>query len=371
MAALQVDAAGRDAIAAIPQRTLEWKAARVGRLTASNFGAAINQGPPGSQRTLLLNMLYPELSELKGKAKEFAKWGTDMEPVARDVYELHRREAMEAKSVGGGACLRVYETGLLVCVERGWLASSPDFVVEEPRDGHERGTDSAPPANEFHERAPYKIPTPAFQGRTWTGPPARTDFDAIRGCGEIKCPATHKLYSSDPKHAKYGFPAYYYAQIQGVCAINGWPFCDVVVFTPTVTEITRFYRNAVYWDEVLLPGLTKFYFKDFLPRMQLKAQGRLRYGEVDPVMVLPGRVGGFVPGPAPIQKPSPSLAEDDSDRQRKRTRFAVMSNVGIGEEVWELRTDTWEAVFTRGVVLGWWWDKTMYAPDPPFGYVEV
>ena len=113
------------------------------------------------------------------------------------------------------------------------------------------------------------------------------------GCGEIKCPATKMLYSQTEKHNKYAFPEYYYDQIQGVMAINDWPWCDTVVHTPYVTEVVRFYANPVYWKTDLFPKLERFYFNDFLPRLRLRTQGTLKRGEVDPVLVIPSCVLGL------------------------------------------------------------------------------
>lgn len=261
VAALAVDAAARDEIANHPQRSVAWKRARCGRLTASNFGAAAGHHLPGADKKLLHAMLWPELFALEGRAAEFAAWGTENEPVARDVYAQHRPQCV------------VTETGLLVSLEQGWLASSPDFVVDEPI------TDPSPAAaNAYHLCDPYLITKD-------TPPQVLIDVSRgfVRGCGEIKCPATRSLYSAMAKHAKHGLPEYYYDQIQGVMAVSHWPWCDVVVYTPELTEVTRFYYNDHYWANELLPALREFYFERFLPRLQLRAAGVLQPGEVDPV----------------------------------------------------------------------------------------
>ena len=283
---LDVSAEERVRISELKQGSPEWLQARYGRLTASNFGAAAGHHLPGARTKLLQAMVWPETHVLEGRAAEFAAYGTANEPVARDVYVKDRQSR-------GVSCVRVYETGLLVSEEFGWLGSSPDFIVEEYTAIHERKQSTVVPlANEHHARAPYIIEHPLGAAVFCAAADAVSgDVDPsltlTRGCGEIKCPATHKLYSSSAKHAKYGFPDYYYDQIQGIMAINDWPWCDTVVYTPTRTEVIRFYANKVYWTTELLPALRSFYFDEFLPRLNMRISGRLTNGAIDPVMNIP------------------------------------------------------------------------------------
>ena len=333
-ATLQVTPSERDEIAKLAQGSDAWLKARYGRLTASNFGAAAGNHLPGAKKKLLKAMLWPETHKLSGFAAKFAAYGTEHEAVARDVYTLDRQK-------NGAIGLRVWETGLLVSLEHGWLGSSPDFVVEEASEAHERPIGNI--TNEHHCRAPYTIlhasgarkfiadanleagvtegPGAAMETTIGCGEikcPVEKGFGAAMettigcgeikcpaekgsgatmkttiGCGEIKCPATKMLYSQTEKHNKYAFPEYYYDQIQGVMAINDWPWCDTVVHTPYVTEVVRFYANPVYWKTDLFPKLERFYFNDFLPRLRLRTQGTLKRGEVDPVLVIPSCVLGL------------------------------------------------------------------------------
>lgn len=284
---LTVDAKRREHIASLKQGTSEWLEARYGRLTASRFGAVAGHHTTTAKNDVLRGMLWPELDELVGRAKDFAAYGSRNEALARSVYESDRRSR-------GSAVVDLYETGLLVSVEHGWLGSSPDFVIEERSRLHERPVGII--RNEHHARAPYII-VHASGAQTFIDDCSRkmvasedttsTSLETVVGCGEIKCPATLKLYSRNAKHAKYAFPEYYYDQIQGVMAINGWPWCDTVVYTPLETEVIRFYANAEYWSKTLFPALRSFYFDEFLPRLQLRCQGKLPRGAVDPVMVIP------------------------------------------------------------------------------------
>lgn len=289
VAKLQVTPEQREEIAALKQGSPEWKASRYGRLTASNFGAAAGHHVPGSRRKLLEAMLWPEHHALDGRAAQFAAYGTLNEPVARDVYITDRKSR-------GVSCVRVFETGLLVSLEHGWLGSSPDFIVEEYTELHERKPSCLPIPNSHHSRMPYTIDHLQgahhfIENTPLIDPPAEPFVHTLtRGCGEIKCPATQKLYSQSPKHAKYGFPEYYYDQIQGIMAINSWPWCDTVVYTPYQTEVIRFDASPEYWEKELFPALKDFYFNDFLPRLNLRVQGKLGPGQIDPILEIPACV---------------------------------------------------------------------------------
>ena len=306
---LQVTPDRRAQIASFEQRSPEWFLERFGRATSSNFGAAVGHYTPSAQQKVLTNMLWPEQASLQGKAAAFAEWGTTMETVARDLYVNYRRKTLGPDL---GPLLQVTETGLLVSLDEGWLAASPDFVVDEPvpigsgDDDVIPGAAAAPPTptpeptNVYHARAPYIIdhvveaalfkrdperdPEPGLEPEPASEAPTIPGIKMVRGCGEIKCPASKTLYSVTGKHDEHQFPRHYYDQITGTMAINGWPWCDTVVYTPLKTEVIRFYFNSKYWLEELLPALRAFYFHTFLPRLKLRVQGRLRPGETDPVL---------------------------------------------------------------------------------------
>lgn len=352
LASLQVTGETAMTIAAIPQRTQEWHQERWGRLTASNYGAAAYHGsascpsPAAAARDLLGKMLYPELaSASQGIAAAMMAYGTNNEPVARDVYTLDRLRARPGS-------VYVYESGLCVSLEHGWLAASPDFFVDEYLPGHERDVEGVAPTpnNPTHARPPYviahasgpfdlidalreatasrghdvetpdAIATEAVENTDGSGsgsgsvptttapaptPAPPSTVVVSRGCGEIKCPARSKqFYSSSPAHVKYGVPVYYYDQIQGVMAITERPWCDMVVFTPTATEVTRFYFDATYWRTELQPALWKFYSTQFLPRAELRARGIIKNGALDPAL-------------APLPALSESEPEPESDTEEE------------------------------------------------------
>jgi hypothetical protein len=327
---LRVTAEQRDAIAAYPQRSVDWKRARCGRGTASNFAAMLGGEwhLPGAQKQVLAAMLWPDRFKLEGMAAKFAAWGTANEPVARDVYIAHRRAQLDAAQPGSGRYLNVYETGLLVSREFGYLAASPDFVVQEPLFGHEGGPAPSSCANPHHAREPYCILGSEYRAleadvlpHDPSAPPlALTPSRLWTGCGEIKCPATKTLYSLAPKHGEHGLPRYYWIQIQGQMALNAWPWCDVVVYTPEVTQVTRFHFNAQFWEDVLLPGLQSFYFGTYLPRLTLRAKGRLAPGEVDPPPVLLRPVQALVMDPGYVERLRQLKLKRKQDREQARAR---------------------------------------------------
>jgi putative phage-type endonuclease len=95
------------------QRTPDWQAARVGRLTASNFAAAVGVSPFLSRQALW--------REYIGIAPPFGgnaatAWGERNEDVARHAYE---------KLTGD----RVETTGFFAHEAYGWMGCSPDGLV--------------------------------------------------------------------------------------------------------------------------------------------------------------------------------------------------------------------------------------------------
>lgn len=83
------------------QRSSEWFAARIGRLTASRFADVMNvlkDGSPGANRRALVTMLAVE--RLTGEPVETfqndaMRRGTELEPAARAAYEAHTGELVE------------------------------------------------------------------------------------------------------------------------------------------------------------------------------------------------------------------------------------------------------------------------------------
>jgi hypothetical protein len=321
---LQVTVEEQAEIAALPQKTDGWYAARNGdavtppRLTASNFGAAVNHDTPSKRLQLLTDMLWPQQNVVPAFARKYMQYGNDHEDVGRRIYEADRRRPDNALYTT--PLCRITETGLVVSLEHGWLGASPDGIVEEPVNA--RSAEPIAPVNPHHLYAPYTIEHPQgfapylaefgrdldnTAGDEWGG------AVTVRGGLEIKCPAAGEkvLYSGQKQHQKHGFPWKYFDQIQGAMAVNGWPWNDTVVFTPTKTEVIRFHRDTVYWDTVLLPGLKKFYFQEFLPLWELKRAGKLATGSIAPRMVPLKSLAPTASTPEAARKPKKAKSIDD------------------------------------------------------------
>lgn len=66
----------------------EWFAARLGKVTGSNFSKAI--GKPGATRTKYMEKLIAEIGSQEkeqGYSNAAMEWGTETEPLAREFYE--------------------------------------------------------------------------------------------------------------------------------------------------------------------------------------------------------------------------------------------------------------------------------------------
>lgn len=157
------------------QRTEEWFKAREGKLTASMFAAAAGLGP-GSRQQAWRRVIGIE--KFEGNAA--TEWGTENEPIALACYE-------NRCAVGVSTEL----TGFVIHPEHDWLGCSPDLLI---------GTD---------------------------------------GLGEIKCPASQKLYPV--------VPPYYLAQVQGQLEVTRREWCDFIVWTPDAMSVTRIQRSPAYW----------------------------------------------------------------------------------------------------------------------------
>jgi putative phage-type endonuclease len=221
-----------DVISKYEQGSPAWLASRVGRLTASNFGAATGMNKYSSPRSLLKQMLW---GEFKGNAA--TRWGSAHENTARDEYV-----AVKRGEVGVGADpltgVEVEEVGLMINTERCWMGNSPDGIVVLTR---ESGA-------------------------------------VERGLLEIKCPYKKEFYTPDP------VPPHYYAQIQGTMGNLSLPWCEFVVWTPTGLQVTHVPFDSTFWNAKLLPALTTFYFDTYVPLAVSKENGILEEGCVESVI---------------------------------------------------------------------------------------
>ena len=103
------------------QKSAEWFAARLGRVTASRVAdvmAATKSGPAASRKNYMMELLCQRLT---GKSEEgftsaAMQRGTDLEPIARSAYEVD-------------AGVMVEETGLVLHPDGIAFGASPDGLV--------------------------------------------------------------------------------------------------------------------------------------------------------------------------------------------------------------------------------------------------
>jgi len=172
------------------QRTDEWFAARLGKVTASRISdvmAKTKSGWGASRANYMAELIVERLTGQKGDSYQNAAmiWGTNTEPLARAAYEAHRGVLVE-------------ETGFVPHPSGAMTGASPDGLV---------GDD---------------------------------------GLVEIKCPntATHidTLMSDDA-------PPKYFAQMQWQMACTGRAWCDFVSFDPRMPEEMQLFVVRVERDD--------------------------------------------------------------------------------------------------------------------------
>lgn len=172
------------------QRTDEWFAARLGKVTASRIAdvmAKTKTGPSASRTNYMAELIVERLTGKAGDSYQNAAmiWGTNTEPLARAAYEAHRGVLVE-------------ETGFVPHPSGAMTGASPDGLV---------GDD---------------------------------------GLVEIKCPntATHidTLMSDDA-------PPKYFAQMQWQMACTGRAWCDFVSFDPRMPEEMQLFVVRVERDD--------------------------------------------------------------------------------------------------------------------------
>ena len=273
-------------IRAFKQKSPEWLQARVGRLTASNFGAAAGFSTYQSPNQLLQELLWGTF-----EGNRATRWGQIMEDVARMDYikYMYDQHFMTARRIGElrknhdvppFEC-KVWECGLTVWEEHPFLAGSPDGLVH----------------------------TNNFDGKE------------VRLLLEIKCPGPEsKLpYAEQPAYqeSKYpeipaGIPPHYYCQLQGLMAIYKLKQADFVVKTvgnltdeqqglldagdvwnpalstgvPSRLHVVRYNFDEQFWNNTLFPRLQSFYYDKYLPALSLQKAGILQPGETEEVLDL-------------------------------------------------------------------------------------
>ncbi len=101
-----------DVNASLQQRTPAWHAARRGKLTASNLGAALGLCPWTSRQQAFLRATGME----RFVGNDATRWGTQNEPNGILAYSAHTGNVVQS-------------TGLHVHPYTSWLAGSPDGLI--------------------------------------------------------------------------------------------------------------------------------------------------------------------------------------------------------------------------------------------------
>lgn len=179
------------------QQTEEWRAARRGRLTGSNVGAALGMNPWKKPEDLIRQMVR----EYHGAESEFSG------NVATEHGRLH--EPLAALDYMGATGNVVVECGFFIHPEHDWLGASPDGLVDDD------------------------------------------------GLVEIKCPFSQRNAKAPEFKAALDQPHYYaQTQVEMACAQRRW--CDFFQWAPSGNTVERVELDAAWWDKHL-PIMRKFY----------------------------------------------------------------------------------------------------------------
>jgi putative phage-type endonuclease len=180
------------------QRSPEWYAARLGKVTASRVADIIAKTKSGYSTSRANYMAELVCERLTGKQGDFYQnaamaWGTETEPMARSAYEAHSGNL-------------VTETGLVLHPSIADAGASPDGLIDED------------------------------------------------GLVEIKCPntSTHIDTLLDEK-----VPSKYVTQIMWQMACTERKWCDFVSFDPRMPEHMQIFVKRVERDDDMIIELER------------------------------------------------------------------------------------------------------------------
>jgi putative phage-type endonuclease len=201
------------------QRTEDWYAARLGKVTASRFRdaiAALKSGAPAqAQRDYLTELVVERLTQQPIQRFQNAAmtWGTEQEPAARAAYERVTGRIVE-------------ETGF-VAHDTLMAGCSPDGLV---------------------------------------------DWD---GLIEIKCPYGTAVHIETLLN---GMPADHIPQVQGQMWITGREWCDFVSFDPRMPEALQLHVQRIQRDEAFIADLERC-VTSFLAEVGIQVEALRRLAE--------------------------------------------------------------------------------------------
>ena len=180
------------------QRSPEWFAARLGKVTASRVADVIAKTKSGYSASRANYMAELVCERLTGKSGDYFQnaamvWGTETEPMARSAYEAHSGNL-------------VTETGLVLHASITNAAASPDGMIDED------------------------------------------------GLVEIKCPntSTHIDTLLDEK-----VPSKYVTQIMWQMACTGRQWCDFVSYDPRMPEHMHIFVKRIERDDNIIVELER------------------------------------------------------------------------------------------------------------------
>lgn len=192
----------------VEQGTDEWRALRLGHVTASNVADVMAKGKSGEAVTRKKYKVKLLAERLTGSSQDFytnaaMEWGTEQEPYARMAYEVANDVLVD-------------KTGFWPHETIKWVGVSPDGLVDSD------------------------------------------------GLVEIKCPntTTHLDYILDDK-----VPTEYYKQIQCQLWVTGRSWCDFISFDPRLPQRNQLFVKRCFRDEALMAEMEKE-IREFLQEIE-------------------------------------------------------------------------------------------------------
>lgn len=192
------------------QRSEEWFAARLGKVTASRVADVIAKTKTGysaSRENYMAQLVVERLTNTQAESFTNAamQWGTDQEPFARAAYEVQQNVLVD-------------ETGLVDHPTIEMAGASPDGLVGED------------------------------------------------GLVEIKCPNTATHIDTLLTQT---VPAKYITQMQFQMACTGRQWCDFVSFDPRMPQKAQIFIKRVPRDDAFIKEI-EFEIKKFLAEVSAK-----------------------------------------------------------------------------------------------------
>jgi len=206
----------------VEQRTEEWFAARLGKVTASRVADLVGKTKTGYSATrdnYMAQLVVERLTQTKAESYTNAamQWGTDQEPFARAAYEAAQGVMVE-------------EVGFIPHPTIEWAGASPDGLV---------GDD---------------------------------------GLVEIKCPNTATMIET---LLSQKVPGKYFTQMQFQLACTGRKWCDYVVFDPRMPAKAQLFVKRVDRDDAYIAEIEAEIVK-FLAEVDSQVNQLNKYIESQP-----------------------------------------------------------------------------------------